>query len=264
MTVVRETDHIERNSGYRRTFRLWHDLCPMRAIQTTASAFGATLAVSMLAVGCGSGGSLSTEPTSSAYTRHPVARERAASTIARALAIDGARTRPLGLTARFRPPPFGVAVETRLPVDGLRCGTQSDHRYGLHVELFAEGHEIAMPAGIGIAPPQLRLRGSVTAGTCEYPLQTADPTGVVLVSRARTRSGPPTLGELFALWGQPLSRRRLAGFTAKPGDSVAAFVDGRRVEGDPRSVALQPHAQVVLEVGPYVEPHPTYRFAPGV
>jgi hypothetical protein len=146
----------------------------------------------------------------------------------------------------------------------MSCGPEGGSWYGVHVELFAEGHEIAVPAGIGIAPPQRRVEGSVIAGACEYPLRTFDPTGVVLVNSVHTHSAPPTLGVLFALWGQSLGKRRLAGFSAPPGGSVSAFVNGRRAIGDPRAVQLRDHAQIVLEVGPYVEPHPAYRFAPGV
>jgi hypothetical protein len=82
---------------------------------------------------------------------------------------------------------------------------------------------------------------------------------VIEIDRSRAFS-PPTLGELFALWGQPLSARRLASFAG----SVSAFVDGRRWRGDPRAVPLAPHAQVVLELGPFVEPHASYLFPPGL
>lgn len=243
----------------------------MRVIQTSGSALAAALVVSVLGAGCGSGLQARARPASIETPRQLPARERAApgqaraaSVVAHSLALDQARTRPFGRGVRYRPPSLGDAVRARLPVAGLRCGLQGGSWYGAHVELFAEGREIAVPAGIGIAPPQLRLAGSVSAGACEYPLRTADPTGVVLVSSAHTGPVRPTLGALFALWGQPLNSQRLAGFTARPGSRVTVFVDGRRVGGDPRSIDLRPHAQIVVEVGPYVEPHPAYRFAPGV
>ncbi|HSO98754.1 MAG TPA: hypothetical protein VLP43_07365 [Solirubrobacteraceae bacterium] len=72
-----------------------------------------------------------------------------------------------------------------------------------------------------------------------------------------TRSGLH-LGGLFALWGQPLGPRRLAGFDGP----VAAYVGARRWQGDPAGIPLDPHAQIVLESGGYVPPHPRYLFPP--
>jgi hypothetical protein len=70
------------------------------------------------------------------------------------------------------------------------------------------------------------------------------------------------LGDLCDIWGQPLSLRRLAGFRARPGDRVRAYVDGRPWRGDVRAIPLRDHAQVVLEVGGHVAPHRSYRFPP--
>jgi hypothetical protein len=281
---VRATDDIEHNSGSPPTFRLWHDLCVMRASRAAGGALAAALLASVPMAGCGSqekpdagaararssgapAESASAVPAESVSAESVSAESAGAapaeSAVAHALALDGARTRPIGVGMRFRPPPFGVAVQGRRVVAGLRCESHNGSWYGAHVELFAEGHEIAVPAGIGIAPPQLRQRGSVASGGCEYPLRTADPTGVVLV-RTSTSPAPATLGELFALWGQPLGPRRLASFLARRGGDVTAFVNGRKVGGDPRSIELRPHAQIVLEVGGYVQPHPAYLFAPGV
>jgi hypothetical protein len=85
---------------------------------------------------------------------------------------------------------------------------------------------------------------------------TSEPTGVVEVARG-TRA---TLGSLFALWGQPLARGRLAGFAGR----VRVHLGGRAWRGDPRDVPLTPHAQVVVQVGPPVVPHARYRFPPGL
>jgi hypothetical protein len=43
---------------------------------------------------------------------------------------------------------------------------------------------------------------------------------------------------------------------------VQAYVGGRRRPGDPRSIPLTPHAQIVLEVGGHVPPHARYGFPP--
>lgn len=116
-----------------------------------------------------------------------------------------------------------------------------------------------MPAGIGVAPPRRRSGAFVLSGRCQYPLRTHAPTGVIEVATRR----PATLGDLFAIWGQPLSRRRLLSFGARGAAGVRAFVDGRRGH-DPRAVRLRRHAQIVLVIGPSVPVHARYRFPPGL
>lgn len=120
--------------------------------------------------------------------------------------------------------------------------------------MFARRRVVAIPAGIGVAPPISRDGAYVRGGRCVYAARTREPTGLVEVD------APVTLGELFAIWGQPLSPTRAAGFRAPDGQRVAAFVAGRRWHGDPRSVPLTRHAVVVLEVDGFVAPHRSYRF----
>jgi hypothetical protein len=182
----------------------------------------------------------------------------------RALALDRSRTRPPGHGARFHPPPTGALTAARAPVDQLRCGTPSQRPYAAHIELFAQGHEIVVPAGIGIAPPQHHEGARVDRGRCAYPVRTTDPTGVVLIDPRQAGRAEPTVGDLFKLWGQPLNSHRLASFTVPRNLLVAAFVDGRRIWGEPSAILLRRHAQIVLEAGPHVDPHSHYRFPSGL
>lgn len=69
-----------------------------------------------------------------------------------------------------------------------------------------------------------------------------------------------TLGDLFSVWGQPLSSREMAGFRG----GVLSFVNGRRWPAPPRRIRLTSHVEIVLEVGGLVPPHRTYAFPPGV
>jgi hypothetical protein len=142
----------------------------------------------------------------------------------------------------------------------LRCTREQRSRVGVHLELFANRRVVIVPPGVGIAPPRTHRGAYITAGRCEYPAITIEPTGVVQVARG----GRITLGDLFAIWGQPLSSSRLAGFTAPRGAVVSAFVGGRRWAGDAAAIPLARHAQIVLEVGGYVPPHRRYRFPPGL
>ncbi len=138
------------------------------------------------------------------------------------------------------------------------CGAPGAARYGIHLELYARRLVVPIPAGIGIAPPQRRRGAYVLGGACVYPIRTYEPTGVAVVDRRATPA--PTLGTLFAIWGQPLSRTRLAGFHGR----VAAFYGGARWNGPPERIPLTRHAEIVLQVGGALPPHRTYLFPPGL
>jgi hypothetical protein len=129
----------------------------------------------------------------------------------------------------------------------------------VHVEVFAADRVVLVPAGIGTRPPVRRSAGRIAGARCYGAVVTLEPTGVVLVRR----QGAPRLAAVFRAWGQPLSRRRLASFGASSASGVAVYVDGRRRRGDPGSVQLFRHAEIVLEVGPPVPPHRVYTFPPG-
>jgi hypothetical protein len=162
-----------------------------------------------------------------------------------------AQARPIGRGARFQPPANG-------PVVG-RCDRRLGARDGAHVEVFAANRVMLVPAGIGTRPPRSFSSGRISTARCYGELVTLDPTGVVLV-----RPGSdPALADLFRAWGEPLSTRRLAWFSASRGARVVVFVNGRRWPGSPSAVTLEPHSEIVLEVGPYVPPHRSYTFPPG-
>jgi hypothetical protein len=129
----------------------------------------------------------------------------------------------------------------------------------VHVEVFAANRVLLIPAGIGTRPPRRYSAGRISSARCYGGPVTLDPTGLVLI-----RSGShPVLADLFSAWGEPLTTRRLASFSASIGANVAVFVNGRRWRGSPGSVPLAPHSEIVLEVGPYVPPHRSYMFPPG-
>ncbi len=166
----------------------------------------------------------------------------------------------VGMSPRYRPPPSGAAVRAAAPVGGLRCSRARVRRFGVHVELLTHGRIILLPAGVGLAPPLRRCGAYVAGGRCSYPIRTLAPTGVLEVQR----SARWTLGDLFALWGQPLTRRRLGGFLAAPHGRVEAFVDARRWSGEPGAIPLRRHAEIYLAVGRAAPPHADYRFPPGL
>jgi hypothetical protein len=128
----------------------------------------------------------------------------------------------------------------------------------VHLEVFAANRVVLIASGIGTRPPRTLFAGRIARAGCYGALVTIDPTGLVLV-RPGARL---TVAAVFRAWGEPLSQHRIASFTAPPGQSVSVFVDGQRRAVSPGSVPLTRHAEIVLEVGPYVPPHASYTFPP--
>ena len=215
----------------------------MRETLSPWRCLAALAGVALLAGGCGAArptgtrAGTATQPGSGPQAQIPAALLREA--------------RPIGRGAQFHPPVRGRIAG--------RCQHRMGRRYGVHIEVFGANRVVILPAGIGTRPPRRLSEGRISAAGCYGPLVTLEPTGLVLVARGR----PPVLAELFRAWGQPLSDRRLAGFSASPRHTVRVFVGGRRRLGPPGTVPLTPHAEIVLEVGPFVPPHRAYTFPPG-
>jgi hypothetical protein len=138
-----------------------------------------------------------------------------------------------------------------------RCVPGLGARDAAHVELFGANRVLLLATGIGTRPPRELQEGRIVHARCYGSLVTLEPTGVVLVRRGARL----TVGDLFRAWGQPLGPRRIGAFTGTP---VAAYVDGRLRRGPAAGIVLRRHAEIVLEVGPRVPPHSTYRFPPGL
>lgn len=165
---------------------------------------------------------------------------------------------PIGIGPRFRLPAASPPVGRAAPVGRFACLRGDRDRERAHIELFASRRVLLLPPGIGMAPPLRQHGADVTGARCSYAVRTTGPTGVVELDPSER----PTLGDLFAIWGQPLAPRRLAGFRARGADEVAAWVNGRRWRGDVRTIPLRRHDEIVVEIGGYVPPHHFFRFPP--
>jgi hypothetical protein len=154
---------------------------------------------------------------------------------------------PIGPPPRFQPAAAAGPRET--------CRDRRAIRHLAHLELFAEGKVVIIPGGLGIGGPLTRRQGRVVRGGCRQPVFTTEPTGVLAVAERGV-----TLGDLFDVWRQPLTRDRMLSFRGR----VRAYVAGRPWRGDPRAIPLARHAQIVVQVGPYIRPHVVYPFPPGL
>jgi hypothetical protein len=123
-----------------------------------------------------------------------------------------------------------------------------------HLDLYVDGRKVPVPAGIGIDP-----------AVGYAPLHTHDPSGVIHVESPTVRTY--TLGEFFAVWGVRITPSCLGGYCAGGGRRLRLFVDGRADRGDPTTLALAPHQELVVAFGTAAQlPSPipsTYQFPPG-
>jgi hypothetical protein len=149
---------------------------------------------------------------------------------------------PIGAGSAYHPTAANQPVLAGSAVGRLRCA--NGRRFAVHIELFAHRRVAIVPPGIGVA-----------RSGCSYPLRTNAPTGVVEV----LAGGRFTLGDFFRVWGRRFDATHLLSFRGP----VSLFVGGKRRTGDPRELVLTKHAQIVIEVGGYVAPHPSYLFPRG-
>jgi hypothetical protein len=149
---------------------------------------------------------------------------------------------PIGIGPRYQLRAAPPSVAAGSPVGRFTCARGDATRVETHVELFADKRALLLPTGIGVSR------------RCTYPLRTEAPTGVV----ESLPSVHATLGDLFALWGEPLTARGFASFRGR----VSAWVGGCPWSGDLRKIPLRRHAEIVVEVGGYIPPHRSFLFPP--
>ena len=166
----------------------------------------------------------------------------------------------IGRGGSYEVPSLGRRTAAGRTVGDLPCARPGRRPFGVHLEVFANRRDVVIPAGIGVAPPRRRDGAYVSGGRCRYPLRTVEPTGLIEVESGRRL----TLGDFFDVWGQPLTRRRVLGFRARAGSPVAVFVNGRRWAGSPRSVPIERHRAIVVEVGGFFPPTKKYLFPNGL
>ncbi|MCG2586122.1 hypothetical protein [Massilia sp. TS11] len=134
--------------------------------------------------------------------------------------------------------------------DSIGCySEQLDGRgMSVHLSVLRDGEALAVPAGIGAAD-----------GACAGPIYTEDRSGVLHISVSDKHL--PTLAEVFAAWGQPLSSTNVAGITEK---TLHVFVidaaGAREYEGDPRMLTLHHGDQIVLSLGYRPPALPVFRW----
>jgi hypothetical protein len=123
---------------------------------------------------------------------------------------------------------------TGAPIDGVTCMSNvQSHTHSL-ISIYNDGVKLALPASVG-------LKG------CAYEMHTHDRSGVVHVEPNVIRS--LTLGQFFAVWGQPLSRTAVAGLAGPVRFYVIDKETLTRFDGNPADITFGPHKEIVIITG---------------
>jgi len=145
-------------------------------------------------------------------------------------------------------------------VDSVPCLTADipEHHLHVHLAIYLDGAGVKVPAGIGVGRPWgFDSTGFLATGSCFAWLHTHDATGVIHIATPVAQAF--NLGQLFQIWGQPLSSAGAFNYHG----SLKVLVDGRATPGDPNALALTQYENIVLELGkpPAVAPASIYDFS---
>jgi hypothetical protein len=146
-----------------------------------------------------------------------------------------------GQTPTPTPPPA-----SKVPCGPSEVLTRHDHA---HLTILIRGQIKTVPAFIGITATSICW------------LHTHDTSGIIHVEADDNRTF--TLGDFFAVWGQPLSRTVIDGERVGTGESVQVTVDQQPYSGSPETIVLRNHEDIVLELGPPFPQVPPYVWPAG-
>lgn len=120
-------------------------------------------------------------------------------------------------------------------IDGVGCASSVQYHIHALLSIYQDGTRLALPTSIG--------RNS----HCDYEMHTHDGSGVMHIETNVAKTF--TLGQFFALWGQPLSATAVAGLPGKPTYYVVDKEKVTRFTADPATITLDAHREVVIVTG---------------
>lgn len=120
-------------------------------------------------------------------------------------------------------------------VDGVACASSVTYHIHALLSVYRDGQRLALPNSIG------RNNG------CNYEMHTHDGSGVMHIETDQVKTF--TLGQFFALWGQPLATDAVAGLPGKPTFYLIDKEKVARFTGDPTTITLSAHREIVIVTG---------------
>jgi hypothetical protein len=146
------------------------------------------------------------------------------------------------------------ATASAIPCDQLE---HTMFHYHVALQIIDEGNPVAIPTDVG------------RPAFCYYWLHMHAATpGLIHIESPTQRTF--TLGDFFDVWEKTSSQHvqldsgHVGTITLSAGQTVVAFVDGQRYDGDVRGIPLIAHEVIQLEITPpLVDPPPAFNFPSG-
>lgn len=155
-------------------------------------------------------------------------------------------------------PPWSIPIDSRLFIlaAGLRVLSreQPTVHYEAHLDITVDGSAVRVPSGIGFVTQNDHEVGVSV-------LHAHNASGVIHVESPTAL--PFTLGQFVTECGVRLGPGQLGGLVDGHGETLRTYVNGRAFTGDPATIVLASHQEIVLWFGPVTAtPHVTdsYRF----
>lgn len=120
-------------------------------------------------------------------------------------------------------------------IQGVACSSGAAYHVHALISFYKDGQRLALPGNIG--------RNS----HCDYDMHTHDGSGVVHIETSAAETF--TLGQFFAEWGESLSASTVAGLEGTPSYYIIDNETITPFTGDPQTIALNPHREVLIVTG---------------
>jgi hypothetical protein len=137
----------------------------------------------------------------------------------------------------------GQAQLTGTPIRGITCGGEvTVVHYHAHLDMIntASG-AMKVPAQVGFA----------SNGSCLYWLHTHDATGLIHIEAPKSAASRVfTLGDFFAVWGQPLDDKDLGNFKLSGTEKLWVYIDGKPWTGKVADAPLKAHEEIAVIITP--------------
>jgi len=189
----------------------------------------AIVAVALAQFGCGGGGGGGSG--SPAGTGGPTAGTGATPVLAASATLIG--TSP-GVTPAW--PDGSTSTGGKgATIGGVECLTSETYHLHAHLTIIKDGVTQRVPQQIGLTG-------------CAYELHTHDYSGVIHVETSAAKKF--TLGQFFAVWGQPLSSTNVAGLTGSPVRFFTSDADNlSEYTLDPTAIEITQHRSIYIVIG---------------
>lgn len=163
-----------------------------------------------------------------------------------------------GISTRIPPwPPQTADLRARLDALGMPALSAEGAVLHIHqhIDILIDGKAVAVPADIGI---------DAAAGFLSE-THTHDATGIIHVESPTNTTF--RLGQFFDIWGVRFNSHCIGGECDGNVRTLAVFVNGHRVDGDPRAIILEEQQEIAVVLGTQAQladAPATYNFPSGL